>query len=112
MLPPLSTYKYSDNATKEEEIEQSNSRLKALREIADYIDKPCNNQLCKIIDKFLKECSSKKNYDSENIAKRYNFFKNAFQAALEEQRKTIIARQYNTSVANLHRFLRAVNSKV
>ena len=26
--------------------------------------------------------------------------------------KTIIARQYNTSVANLHRFLRAVNSKV
>ncbi len=86
MIAPLSTYSYSDNVTLEEEKEQSNARIDALRKIADYIDVPSNNNLGEIIDEFLKQ-DDIKNYDSNMITKRYNFFKNAFQVALEEQKK-------------------------
>ena len=86
----LSTYGYTDYATLEEKMEQSNARLGALREIVDYIDSPSDNQLGKIVDEFIKEPDCDE-HDWEKLkdysSARYDFFTKALQKAIEEQRK-------------------------
>lgn len=90
MEPLLSTYSYSEHASLEEKMEQSNFRLEALKKIADYIDSPTDNQLGKIVDEFIKkpDCDE---HDWDKL-KEYNslrndFFTQALKNAIEEQRK-------------------------
>lgn len=89
MTALLSTYRYGD-ATPEEEMEQSNIRLMALREIADYIDSINDNPLAKIIEVFINEPKFNEHSWEELSAmnaSRNNFIKRALQDAIEEQKK-------------------------
>ena len=84
---PLSTIPFRGfNADPQEEIEQSEGRIEAIKKIVEYVDMPINNQLGVIVDKFLNPPKTE-NFDRDKKIAHNIFFRKALLNAVEEKRK-------------------------